>query len=159
MKSIRPALIVILIFMFVKDFYLKPTPDVPAENIYIKLLDLQKPSDNVIDKATPVEKSMGKDADIEHKELIGIFHNEMAKRLPKYQNVSTVQFENYYLDSAREVYGDKIRGKYSGLGDAIQNLVINSLGEDEGIITTQEMNNLSDNMKGISWVLLGNMSE
>lgn len=159
MKNIRPVLIIILLFMIGKDFYFKPSPDVPSENVYIKLLNLQKPSDNIIDKTMPVKMSMAKDKTMEDKELVGIFHNEMAKRLPKYKNISTIQFENYYMDSAREVYQDKLRGKYSELGDSIQKLVINILGEDEGIITEQEMNSLADNMKGISWVLLGNLSE
>lgn len=154
MKNIRPILIIILVGMFIRDMY-KPAPDIPVENPYIKLLDLQRPSEAIIEKALPVSIAM-QEGNIEDKELVGIFHSEMSKRISNYKNITTIQFENYYMNSAKDVYGDKIKGKYKDLGSAIQKLVIHALGEDEGIVTDLEMNNLSSNMKGIAWNLLGN---
>lgn len=155
MKKIRPILIAVLIVMIVKDFVSVPKPDIPVDNPYVKILNLQEPSEKIIELTTPVSVAMGQNAKDEDKELVAIFHNEMAKRLANYKNITTIQFENYYLDSAKEIYGDKIRGKYKDLGNEVQKLVINTLGEDEGVITEQEMNNLATNMKGIAWVLLG----
>ena len=78
----------------------------------------------------------------------------MGKRLKGYKDVTTVNFENYYYDSAKTMFSGRVANKYKDLGQKIQDTISSTLGENEAIITKEEMENLSAKMRAIAWILL-----
>lgn len=118
---------------------------------YNSVLDLQKP-DSIIEKEVGDLKSVVTDQG--DREKVAIFHNEMGKRLPKYENINTIQFENYYFSSAKDSFEGKLANKYRDLGENIQRLIIGTLGENESYIPSEELQQLSKKMRGIAWNLL-----
>jgi hypothetical protein len=88
------------------------------------------------------------------RELIAIFNNEMGKRIATYDNVTTINFENYYYDAGKMYFEGRIAKKYSGLGDKLYKVILSTLGENESIITKEDFAKLSEKMRGIAWVLL-----
>ena len=88
------------------------------------------------------------------RENIAIIHNEMGKRLPSYSSVNTLQFEKFYVNSTKEFFGDSLVGKYRDLGEKMYKLILSTLGENEGQISTAEMDELSKKMRGLAWEIL-----
>lgn len=88
------------------------------------------------------------------RENIAIIHNEMGARLPKYKNVNTLQFENFYVNSTKEFFDGSLAGKYRDLGEKMYKVILSTLGENEGTITEEEMLSLSKKMRGLAWEIL-----
>lgn len=127
---------------------------VPQTTVYSKILDLQKPDDKMYQELKDIKTIVsGPDQEFD-REIIAVFHNEMGKRLLKYENITTINFENYYYDSAKVMFSGRVANKYKNLGQKIQDVVISTLGDSEAIITKEEMENLSAKMRAMAWILL-----
>jgi hypothetical protein len=126
---------------------------IPSTN-YNKILDLKKPTDKLLEELKDVKSIVSGPDEVFDRELIAIFNNEMAKRLPSYENVNSISFENYYVESAKLTFNNRISNKYKALGDRMYKIILSTLGENEAIITKEEQIVLSDKMKAIAWILL-----
>ena len=121
---------------------------------YSKLLDLKKPNDTLYDELKDIKSIVSGPDEVFDREIIAIFHNEMGKRLPQYKNVSSISFENFYVESAKLTFNNKLSNKYRSLGDKMYKIILSTLGENESIITKQEQLVLSEKMRAIAWILL-----
>ena len=128
-------------------------PIVPSTD-YNKILDLKKPTDKLIEELKDVKTIVSGPDEVFDRELIAIFNNEMGKRLPAYENVSSIAFENFYIESAKLTFNNRISNKYKPLGDRMYKIILSTLGENEAIITKEEQVVLSDKMRAIAWLLL-----
>ena len=127
-----------------------PLPTIVSVD-YNSVLELEKPDQATVKEVGDLRSVVTDQGD---REKVAIFHNEMGKRLPKYENINTIQFENYYFNSAKDSFEGKLANKYRDLGENVQRLIIESLGENESYITNEELNQLSKKMRGIAWNLL-----
>jgi hypothetical protein len=121
---------------------------------YNKILDLKKPSDKVYEELKDVKSIVSGPDEVFDREVIAIFHNEMGKRLPSYENVNSISFENFYVDSAKLTFNSRLNNKYKALGDRMYKIILSTLGENEAIITKEEQIALSEKMRAMAWILL-----
>lgn len=128
-------------------------PIIPSTN-YNKILDLKKPSDKIYEELKDIKAIVSGPDEVFDRELIAIFNNEMGKRLPSYENVNSISFENFYVESAKLTFNNRISNKYKALGDRMYKIILSTLGDNEAIITKEEQIALSDKMRAISWILL-----
>lgn len=128
-------------------------PIIPSTN-YNKILDLKKPSDKIYEELKDIKSIVSGPDEVFDRELIAIFNNEMGKRLPSYENVNSISFENFYVESAKLTFNNRISNKYKALGDRMYKIILSTLGDNEAIITKEEQIALSDKMRAISWILL-----
>jgi hypothetical protein len=128
-------------------------PVIPSTD-YNKMLDLEKPTDKLFEELKDVKSIVSGPDEVFDREIIAIFHNEMGKRLPSYENVSSISFENFYVDSAKLTFNSRLSNKYKALGDRMYKIILSTLGENESIITKEEQIVLSKKMRAISWILL-----
>jgi len=128
-------------------------PFIPSTN-YNKILDLKKPTDKLFEELKDVKNIVSGPDEVFDRELIAIFNNEMGKRLPSYENVNSISFENFYVESAKLTFNNRISNKYKSLGDRMYKIILSTLGDNEAIITKEEQIALSDKMKAIAWILL-----
>lgn len=125
-----------------------------SDTNYNKILDLEKPNDRIYEELKDIKTIVSGPDQVFDREIIAIFHNEMGKRLNGYKDITTINFENYYYDSAKTMFSGRVANKYRNLGQKIQDIISTSLGENEAIITKEEMENLSAKMRAIAWILL-----
>jgi hypothetical protein len=128
-------------------------PIVPSTD-YNKMLDLKKPTDKLFEELKDVKSIVSGPDEVFDREIIAIFNNEMGKRLPSYENVNSISFENFYIDSAKLTFNNRLSNKYKSLGDKMHDIILSTLGENEAIITKEEQLALSEKMRAISWILL-----
>jgi type I restriction-modification system DNA methylase subunit len=121
---------------------------------YNKILDLKKPTDKLFEELKDVKSIVSGPDEVFDREIIAIFNNEMGKRLPSYENVNSISFENFYIDSAKLTFNNRLSNKYKSLGDKMHEIILSTLGENEAIITKEEQVALSDKMRAIAWILL-----
>jgi hypothetical protein len=126
---------------------------VPSVN-YNKMLDLEKPSDKLYEELKDVKSIVSGPDEVFDRELIAIFNNEMGKRLPSYENINSISFENFYVESAKLTFNNRISNKYKSLGDRMYKIILSTLGENEAILTKEEQVALSEKMRAIAWILL-----
>jgi type I restriction-modification system DNA methylase subunit len=128
-------------------------PIVPSTD-YNKILDLKKPTDKLLQELKDVKSIVSGPDEVFDREIIAIFNNEMGKRLPSYENVNSISFENFYIDSAKLTFNNRLSNKYKSLGDKMHDIILSTLGENEAIITKEEQLALSEKMRAIAWILL-----
>jgi hypothetical protein len=128
-------------------------PVVPSTD-YNKVLDLKKPTDKLFQELKDIKSIVTGPDEVFDRELIAIFNNEMGKRLPSYENVNSISFENFYVESAKLTFNNRISNKYKPLGDRMYKIILSTLGENEAILTKEEQIALSEKMRAISWILL-----
>lgn len=128
-------------------------PQIPSTN-YNQLLDLQKPNDKLYDELKDIKSIVSGPDEVFDREIIAIFHNEIGKRLPNYENITSISFENFYVESAKLTFNNRISNKYKTLGDRMYKIILSTLGENEAIITKEEQLALSEKMRAIAWILL-----
>lgn len=121
---------------------------------YNTILELKKPSDDDYKSVSAIKKVMTGPDQKEDREKMAVFHNELAKRSANYPEYTTNQFEGLYYDASKEFFEGKINGKYQNLGDEIYNLILATLGENEGIVSKEESEKLAEKMRAMSYVLL-----
>lgn len=155
----KPRLYLGIIFILIGFFW----DSIPAINInmpidlstdYNTMLDLKKPSDKLYEELKDIKDIVSGPDQVFDRELIAIFNNEMGKRLPSYENVNSISFENFYVESAKLTFNNRISNKYKALGDRMYKIILSTLGENESIITKEEQGLLSEKMRAISWILL-----
>ena len=121
---------------------------------YNELLDLQKPNDKLYDELKDVKSIISGPDEVFDREIIAIFHNEIGKRLPTYENITSISFENFYVESAKLTFNNRLSNKYKPLGDRMYKIILSTLGENEAIITKEEQLVLSEKMRAMAWILL-----
>jgi hypothetical protein len=126
---------------------------IPSTN-YNELLDLQKPNDKLYDELKDVKSIISGPDEVFDREIIAIFHNEIGKRLPTYENITSISFENFYVESAKLTFNNRLSNKYKPLGDRMYKIILSTLGENEAIITKEEQLVLSEKMRAMAWILL-----
>lgn len=146
------GLAVLLIGFFYQDLPINKKPVI--NNEYVKYLALEKPSQEVLNELEDIKSIVSGPDEVFDRELIAVFNNEMGKRIQNYENVNTLAFENYYYDAGKMYFEGRISKKYNGLGDKLYKVILSTLGENESIITKDELKKLSEKFKGIAWVLL-----
>ena len=155
----KPRLYLGIAFVLIGFFW----DSIPSINIniptdlstdYNTMLDLKKPSDKLYEELKDVKDIVSGPDQVFDRELIAIFNNEMGKRLPSYENVNSISFENFYVESAKLTFNNRISNKYKALGDRMYKIILSTLGENESIITKEEQGLLSEKMRAISWILL-----
>jgi len=146
------GLAVLLIGFFYQDLPINKKPVI--NNEYVKYLALEKPSQEVLNELGDIKSIVSGPDEVFDRELIAVFNNEMGKRIQNYENVNTLAFENYYYDAGKMYFEGRISKKYNGLGDKLYKVILSTLGENESIITKDELKKLSEKFKGIAWVLL-----
>lgn len=147
------GIVLLAVGYFWNDIPSIESPLKPSTN-YSKYIKLEKPNDKIFNELKDIKNIVVGPDEIFDRELIAIFHNEMANRISKYENITTIDFENYYYESAKIVFEGRITNKYKGLGDKLYQVVLSTLGENESIISKEEMGQLAEKLRAIAWILL-----
>ena len=121
---------------------------------YNQMLDLQKPSDKIFEEIKDMKSIVSGPDEVFDREIIAIFHNEIGKRLISYEDITSISFENFYIDSAKLTFNTRLNNKYKELGNKMYKIILSTLGENESVITKEEQSILSEKMRGIAWILL-----
>ena len=128
-------------------------PEIKSTN-YSEILELKKPNDALYEELKDIKEIVSGPDEVFDREIIAVFHNEVGKRLPSYENITSITFENFYIDSAKLTFNGRLTNKYKNLGERIYKIILSTLGDNESVITKEEQLNLSEKMRAISWILL-----
>lgn len=128
-------------------------PEIKSTN-YSEILELKKPNDSLYEELKDIKEIVSGPDEVFDREIIAVFHNEVGKRLPSYENITSIAFENFYIDSAKLTFNGRLANKYKNLGERIYKIILSTLGDNESVITKEEQLNLSEKMRAISWILL-----
>lgn len=139
---------------FWDSFFILSDKKPAINNEYNTILKLKAPSDAYYNEFKNIKNLVVGPDQTYDRELIAIFHNEMANRLDNYEKVSSISFENFYYDAAKLAFSNRISNKYKGLGEEIYKVILSTLGENESILTKEEMGQLAEKMRAIAWILL-----
>lgn len=116
----------------------------------VKQIEIQKPSNDVIDIVKPTSDLVSKTDD---KIKIAIFNKEFAERIQKY-NTDIQQVNDLYVCAGEMYFKNELVGKYPKLSSSITSLIKGVVGEENHILSTQEKKDLSEIFMGLAWSLL-----
>lgn len=110
---------------------------------------IQKPEKSIVDQWSAVSDSI---TDNNDKLVLCLFNKEFAERVLGY-DATAQQANDIYVFSAKEVFGDSIKGKYEDLSSATKDAMIAILGNENHDIAEAEKVDLSETFMGFAWCL------
>ena len=127
----------------------KPSPT-PEPNPASEILDIDRPSDNVIKDVSVFSDLITDPSD---RAKIAIFNYEFAQRVLKY-NTDVQQVNDVYSLAGKLFFKQTLVDKYEGLSGNIKRILQQILTEENHIVTQEEKQSLNEYFMGIAWVLI-----
>lgn len=144
-------IILLLIYAFLGDGLLDLV-DVPVPNPTPEpIIDVQMPSSEEV--YNYVQAFEGLVTDPTDKAKLAIFNYEFADRVIKY-DASSQNINDVYTLAGKIFFKDTLVDKYKGLSETITGTIVECIGEEDHILTTEEKNKLHDYFMGVAWVLI-----
>lgn len=84
--------------------------------------------------------------------LLAVFNQTFAERVIEYE-ADAQQINDLYVEAARNVFGESMRGKYDGYSEGLTSLMKNVLGNENHQVTKEEKAQLSAIFSGLAWAL------
>lgn len=124
-------------------------PVVPQPNISV--LNIEKPTDNIIDLVNPVAKIVSDPTD---RAKLAIFSQELSIRIKKYNDIDLQQLNDLISLAGEEFFRGSLNDKYDKLSEGILSLIHGITGDDNHKLSTVEKYNLSNTFLGFAWSLI-----
>lgn len=128
-------------------------PIIPVQNEVDevqKLLDIEKPSDTIINQVRPVADLV---TSVEDRAKLALFNHEFSARVEKY-NTDAQKLNDLYTKAAAGFFKEELKGKYSGLPEGLVGMLKSVVTDDNHVLTTEEKKSLKDLFTGLSWALI-----
>jgi len=122
----------------------------PEPNPASEILDIDRPSDNVIKDVSVFSDLITDPSD---RAKIAIFNYEFAQRVLKY-NTDVQQVNDVYSLAGKLFFKQTLVDKYEGLSGNIKRILQQILTEENHILTQEEKQSLNEYFMGIAWVLI-----
>jgi len=116
----------------------------------VTILNIDKPSQNIIDK---VQKFSTLIKDPTDRAKIAIFNYEFSTKVVNYE-ANLQQVNDVYTLAGKTFFQNSIVGKYAGLSDMLVELLKESTGDKNHILTEKEKTDIHDNFMGVAWALI-----
>jgi len=127
----------------------KPNPT-PEPNPASKILDIDKPSNKIIDDVSVFSDLITDPSD---RAKIAIFNHEFAQRISTY-NTDVQQVNDVYSLAGKLFFKQTLVDKYEGLSENIQRILEKILTDENHMITQEEKQSLNEYFMAIAWVLI-----
>jgi len=121
-------------------------PEIPDN---VPAVVIQKPEESLVNQWSAVSDSI---TDKNDKLVLCLFNKEFAERVLGY-DATAQQVNDVYVFSAKEVFGDSLKGKYEDLSSATKDAMIAILGNENHDIAEAEKVDLSETFMGFAWCL------
>lgn len=148
LTNIKNAIAVSLI-LFGIILAIKQSPSNIIDDKNVVVLNIEKPSDKVVELVMPVAKLITDPTD---RAKLAIFNQEFANRVIKY-DADNQQINDIYVLAASHFFGDTIVDKYKDLDTKLVELLESIVGNDNHKLTIEEKRIISDNFLGLAWSL------
>lgn len=142
--------IILLIYAIFGSSLLKQIAPNPQPAPPISILNIDKPSMDIIDKVQHFSKLISDPTD---RAKIALFNYEFACRINSW-NTTNQQVNDVYVLAGEIFFQDTLVNKYEGLGDSIIQLMTEIMTDKNHILSNKEKTELHDYFNGIAWVLI-----
>lgn len=122
----------------------------PEVNDPVVILNIQKPSDEIIAIVSPISKLVSDPTD---RAKLAIFNQEFANRVVSY-NTNNQQTNDVYVLAGSKFFKDSLVDKYKDLDGELIKLLESSMGSDNHILTNEEKTDVSNKFMGLAWSLI-----
>ena len=114
------------------------------------VIEIEEPSDKEKSSVKEISKSVtGRD----DKLSLAVFNHVFAERVVSY-NCSAQQVNDVYVASAKNVFGDSLKGKYPDLSSGLTSLFKSVLGDENHSLSSKEKSDLNRSFNALAWSLV-----
>ena len=114
------------------------------------LLNIEKPSDAIINQVKPIADLV---TTTEDRAKLALFNYEFSSRVAGYET-DAQQLNDVYTKAAANFFKEEMKGKYPGLSDGLLSLLKSIVTDDNHVLDTDEKQRLKDLFNGLSWALI-----
>ena len=86
---------------------------------------------------------------------LAVFNMIFAKRVLNYE-AEAQDVQDIYVEAAKILFDKSLKGKYNGYGESIQDLLKDSMGDENHTLSQSEKDSLSEDFNGLAYVLSRN---
>lgn len=126
---------------------INPIPDEVDE--VVEIIDVEKPSDEILQKVRPVAALV---TDVEDRAKLALFNYEFSQRVQQYKT-SSQQLNDVYAEAAKLFFENSMVNKYEGFSSDLLSLFQSIVGDKNHILSTNEKDALSELFSGFAWAL------
>jgi hypothetical protein len=132
------------------DLLDKPMPQPEPAPPPAKILNIDKPSEEIIEKVSPFSDLITDPTD---RAKVAIFNYNFANRVLNYE-AEAQQVNDVYVLAGKLFFKKTLVDKYKGLAEDIVDLMTDCMGDENHILTEEEKNLLHQHFLGVAWVLI-----
>lgn len=114
-----------------------------------QLVQIDKPSDEVFNVVKPAADLITDPSD---KIKLCLFNNTFSKRVKSY-SADAQQVNDVYVQAAKNLFGDSLKGKYQGFSGSLDKLFGSVFGIENHVVTDKEKSALSETFRGLAYCL------
>lgn len=123
-----------------------PEPSVPA------VIEISEPTPAVLEKVSDLSSLV---TDEDDRLDLAIFNKIFSERVLEY-SVDSQKINDVYVEAAKNVFGDSLRGKYLGYSAGLNDLMRQIMGEENHELTDQEKLMLQEYYSALAWSFVNN---
>jgi hypothetical protein len=125
------------------------TPNIPPIIPPSINLDIEQPTDAVLNIVDPISRSISNKDD---RIKLAVFNYVFSNRILNY-DTDVQKMQDVYVLASENFFQDSLRGKYD-LSNQLTNLFISIVGEENHMLTKEEKQNLKEAFGGLAWRLI-----
>tara|TARA_R110000796_G_scaffold95438_2_gene200630 strand:+ start:605 stop:1063 length:459 start_codon:yes stop_codon:yes gene_type:complete len=110
---------------------------------------INEPSEEIKEKISSVADLV---TDTNDRTRLAVFNEVFSDRCIGYKS-DNQQINDIYTLAGKDVFGESLKGKYTGYGESITKFMKDTLGLEMHEVTEQEKENLSKLFSGLAWGL------
>jgi hypothetical protein len=115
-------------------------------------LEIVEPSEEIKEKVSSIAELV---TDKEDRMDLAVFNMIFAKRVLNYE-AEAQDVQDIYVEAAKILFDKSLKGKYNGYGESIQDLLKDSMGDENHTLSQSEKDSLSEDFNGLAYVLSRN---
>jgi hypothetical protein len=150
MMSHKNTIAIFLILFGISAGILKITQKNDPVDNNIAILNIEKPSEDIIKLVLPISQKISDPTD---RAKLAIFNQEFSSRIESYE-LDNQKLNDLYVLAADKFFKGSMQDKYEALDDNLKNLFISIITEDNHQITNEEKTNLKNTFSGLAWTLI-----
>jgi hypothetical protein len=120
------------------------------DNDEVAILNIEKPSDDIISLVTPVSRLVTDPTD---RAKLAIFNQEFSNRIVKYET-DNQKVNDVYILAAKKFFKESIKDKYENLDTSLIDLFVGVVSNENHLLSQEEKEKVSKIFSGLAWSLI-----
>ena len=149
-RALLGLVLIIAALFFGGNPNVPPEPKPPKPEPNIPIINIDKPSEEIISVTKPVADLV---TDANDRLRLCCFNKVFSDRIQNYPAIKGQQTNDLYVRAAKNYFGDDLQGKYDGFSAGVTGFFKRDIGTKNNPLSDEQKAALSKTFSGFAWCL------